>query len=107
MNYVKDFDVLLDRDNFSHNTKRVYVKSVEEFFKYHPNLSKENFNWDLVDEYKGHLSIRRKLKPSTINVKIAAITHFAQKIFHVKTHVIQVNNLKITNEKRRGCPESR
>src|SRR5215813_6526573 len=62
----------LERRNYSQTTRRAYLLGVEQFAR-HFQRSPDQLNLDHIRDYQVHLFRVRKLKPTTVTVRLAAL----------------------------------
>src|SRR5450755_1548817 len=69
----------LQRRNYSENTTRCYLRTVEDFARRF-NLPPDRLGPQHIREYQAELFQKRKLSPGTVSIRLAAL-----RFFYVKT----------------------
>ena len=65
----------LQRRNYSQATTRCYIRTVEDFSRYF-NRPPDRLGPEHIREYQAHLFSKKKLKPSTVTQRLAALRFF-------------------------------
>src|ERR1700726_3504584 len=68
----------LQRRNYSENTTRCYIRTVEDFSRRF-NCSPDRLGPRHIREYQAELFEKRKLSPSNVAVRLAALRFFYRK----------------------------
>ena len=84
LDVLRKYERWLDRQPLAKNTRRAYRSKVHAFLEYlkdepcdHGDPVEDEHARDYaVRDYKAHLKTTRKVKPSTVNLALAAVDHF-------------------------------
>jgi site-specific recombinase XerD len=83
MNYRLCFEVYLRRRHKSPATIKRYSRALTEYLSRHPSRKKragivERLQIEYIEAYRNYLHTVRRLRPSTVNGRLTALSHFAR-----------------------------
>lgn len=104
MNYRTCFAACLRRQGKKPSTIRTYSYALADFMKYCHSFRKsgrilKDFNPQQLEVYKGHLIRKIKLRPSTVNNRLTALSAFAR--FLLERSLLGYNPLELVSRLNR------